>query len=108
LVLDDTAVDVTGAASSLAPIPAAQGISNQGLTELSEACAFFFEPGLQLVELHEVRAMSSNGGRRYPSVAEIGSGSRVGRWCCILLPRGPCVPLGVMRRASDFQVEALS
>jgi len=96
------AVDVTGAASSLAPISAARWVSNQGLTELSEACAFFFESGLQLVELREVRVMSSNGGRCYPSGAEIGSGSRVGRWSCVLLPRGPCVPLGAMRRASDF------
>jgi hypothetical protein len=29
---------------------------------LAEACAFFFEPGLQLIELFEVRAMSSCGG----------------------------------------------
>jgi len=62
LVLDDTAVDVSSSASSLAPVPAAGWISDQGLVELAEACAFFFEPGLQLIELLEVRAVSSLGG----------------------------------------------
>jgi hypothetical protein len=108
LVLSNTTVDVTGATSIFTPVSAACRVSDQGLAELAEACAFFFEPGLQLVELHEVRAMSSNGGRCYPTGSEIGPGRWVGRWSCFLLPRGPCVPLGVMRRASDFQVEALS
>jgi len=62
LVLDDTAVDVSGAASSLTPVSAAGWVSDQGLAELAEACAFFFEPGLQLIELLEVRAVSSYGG----------------------------------------------
>jgi hypothetical protein len=62
LVLDNTAVDVTGAASSLTPVSAAGWVSDQGLAELAEACAFFFEPGLQLIELLEVRAVSSYGG----------------------------------------------
>jgi len=62
LVFNDTAVDVTGAVSSLAPVSATSRVSDQGLAELAEACAFFFKPGLQLIELHEVRAVSSNGG----------------------------------------------
>jgi len=62
LVLNDTAVDVTGAASSLTPVSVAGWVSDQGLAELAEACAFFFEPGLQLIELFEVRAVSSCGG----------------------------------------------
>jgi len=37
-------------------------VSDQGLVELAEACALFFEPGLQLIELLEVRAVSSYGG----------------------------------------------
>jgi len=61
LVLDDTAVDVSGTAPSLTPISVAGWVSDQGLAELVEACAFFFEPGLQLIELFEVRAMSSCG-----------------------------------------------
>jgi len=59
LVLDDTAVDVSGAASSLTPVSAAGWVSDQGFAELAEAYAFFFEPGLLLIELFEVRAMSS-------------------------------------------------
>jgi len=59
LVLDDTAVDVSGAASSLTPVSATGWVSDQGLAELAETCAFFLEPGLQLLELLEVRAMSS-------------------------------------------------
>ena len=62
MVLYDTAVHVSGAASSLTPVPAAGRVSDQGLAESAEACAFFFEPGLQLVELLEVRAVSSYGG----------------------------------------------
>ena len=46
MVLDDTAVDVSGAASSLTPVSAAGWVSDQGLAELAEACAFFFESGL--------------------------------------------------------------
>jgi len=46
LVLDDTAVDISGAASSLTPVSAAGRVSDQGLAELAEACAFFFESGL--------------------------------------------------------------
>jgi len=55
-------VDVSGTASSLTPVSAAGWVSDQGLAELVEACAFFFEPGLQLIELLEVRAVSSYGG----------------------------------------------
>jgi len=55
-------VDVSGAASSLTPISVAGWVSNQGLAELAEACAFLFEPGLQLIELLEVRPVSSYGG----------------------------------------------
>jgi len=62
LVLDNTAVDVTGAASSLTSVSTAGRVSEQGFTKLAEACAFFFEPGLQLSELLEVRAVSSYGG----------------------------------------------
>jgi len=62
LVLDDTTIDVSSAASSLTPVSAAGWVSDQGLAELAEACAFFFEPGLQLIELLEVGAMSSYGG----------------------------------------------
>jgi len=62
LVLDDTTVDVSGAASSLTPVSTVGRVSDQGLTELVEACAFFFESGLQLIELLEVRAMSPYGG----------------------------------------------
>jgi hypothetical protein len=62
LVLDNTAVDVTGAASSLTPVSAAGWVSDQGFAELAEACAFFFEPSLQLIELFEVRAVPPNGG----------------------------------------------
>jgi len=62
LVLDNTAVDVTGAASSFTPVSAASQVSNQGFAELVEACALLFEPGLQLIELFEVRAASSSGG----------------------------------------------
>jgi len=47
-------IDVPSAVSSLAPL--------QGLAELAEAYALFFEPGLQLIELLEVRALSSCGG----------------------------------------------
>jgi len=108
LVLDNAAVDVAGAASSSTPVSATGRVSDQGFTELMEACAFFFEPGLQLIELLEVRAVSSCGGRCYPPGSRIGPGSRVGRWGRILLPRGSCAPLGVMRRPSYFQVEAFS
>jgi hypothetical protein len=45
-IFDDTAVDVSGAASGLTPISAARWVSDQGLAKLAEACAFFFEPGL--------------------------------------------------------------
>ena len=62
MVLNDTAVDVSGAASSLTPVSAAGWVSDQGLAELAEACAFFLEPGLQLIELLKVRAVSSYGG----------------------------------------------
>jgi len=58
-VLDDAAVDVPGAASSLAPVPAAGRVLDQDLAELAETYALFFEPGLHLVELLEVRALSS-------------------------------------------------
>jgi len=61
-VLDDAAVDIPGATSSLAPVPAARLVLDQGLAELVEAYALFFEPGLQLVELLEVRALPSCGG----------------------------------------------
>jgi len=62
LVLDNTAVDVARAASSLTPVSAVGWVSDQGLVELAEACAFFFESGLQLIELLEVRAVNSYGG----------------------------------------------
>ena len=65
-VLDDAAVDVPGAASSLAPIPATGRVLDQGLAELAEAYALFFEPGLQLVELLEVRALPSYGADAAP------------------------------------------
>jgi len=55
-------VDISGAASGLAPVSAAGWVSDQGLAELAETCAFFFERGLQLIELFEVRAVSSYGG----------------------------------------------
>ena len=55
------AVDVPGAASGLAPVPATGRVLDQGLAELAEAYALFFEPGLQLIELLEVRALSSYG-----------------------------------------------
>jgi len=58
-VLDDAAVNVPGATSSLAPIPATGRVLDQGLAELAEAYALFFEPGLQLIELLEVRVLSS-------------------------------------------------
>jgi len=58
-VLDDVAVDVPGAAPSLTPVPAAGWVLDQGLAELAETYTLFFEPGLQLVELFEVRALSS-------------------------------------------------
>jgi len=61
-VLDDTAVNVPGAASGLAPIPTTGRVLDQGLAELAEAFALFFVPGLQLIELLEVRALSSYGG----------------------------------------------
>jgi hypothetical protein len=102
LVLDNATVDITGATSGFTPVSAAGRLSDQGLAELAEACAFFFEPGLQLIELCEVRVVSPSGGRCYPTGSGIGSGSWIGRWSCVLLPRGPCVPLGAMRRASDF------
>ena len=62
MVLDDTTVDVTGVASSLTPVSAAGWVSDQGFAELAEACAFFFKSGLQLIELLEVRAVTSYGG----------------------------------------------
>ena len=40
-VLDDTTVDVSGAASSLTPVSVAGWVSDQGLVELAEACALF-------------------------------------------------------------------
>jgi len=52
-------VDVPGAASSLAPIPAAKRVLEQGLAELAEAYALLIEPGLQLTKLFEVRVLSS-------------------------------------------------
>jgi hypothetical protein len=58
LVLDDTAIDVSGTASSFTPVSAAGWVSDEGLAELAEACTFLFEPGLQFIELFEVRAMS--------------------------------------------------
>ena len=58
MVLDNTAVDVTGAASSHTPVSAAGWVSDEGLAELVEACTFLFEPGLQFIELFEVRVMS--------------------------------------------------
>jgi len=61
-ILDDSAVDVSGAASSFASISAASRVSDHGFAELAEACALFFEPGLQLIELLEVRAVTSYGG----------------------------------------------
>jgi hypothetical protein len=61
-VFDNAAIDVPGAASSLAPVPAAGLVLDQGFTDLAEAYVLFFEPGLQLVELLEVRALSSCGG----------------------------------------------
>ena len=62
MVLNNAAVDVSGAASSLTSVSAAGRVSNQGFAELSEACTFFFESGLQLIDLLEVRAMSPCGG----------------------------------------------
>ena len=61
-VLDDAAVDVPSAAPSLTPVPVAGWVLDQGLAELAEAYALFLEPGLQLVELLEVRVLSSYGG----------------------------------------------
>ena len=61
-VLDDAAVDVPGTACSLAPVPSAGLVLDQGLTELAEAYVLFFEPSLQLIELLKVRALSSYGG----------------------------------------------
>jgi len=55
-------VDVSGSASSFTPVPAAGCVSDQGFVELAEARVFFFEPGLQLIELLEVKAVSSYGG----------------------------------------------
>jgi len=46
LVRNDATVDVTGATSGFTPISVAGRLSDQGLAELAEACAFFFEPGL--------------------------------------------------------------
>jgi len=37
-------------------------VLDQGLAELAEAYALFLEPGFRLVELLEVRALSSRGG----------------------------------------------
>jgi len=51
-----------GAASSLTPVSPAGWVSDQGLAELAEACTFFFVSGLQLIELLEVRAVTSYGG----------------------------------------------
>ena len=45
-VLDDAAVDVPSAASSLAPVLAGRLVLDQGLAELAEAYALFFEAGL--------------------------------------------------------------
>jgi len=61
-ILDDATVDVSGAASSFTSVSAASRVSDQGFAELAEVCAFFFEPSLQLIELLEVRAVSSYGG----------------------------------------------
>jgi len=55
-------VDVPGAASSLASVPVGELVLDQGLTELAEAYALFFEPGHQLIELLEVRAPIACGG----------------------------------------------
>jgi len=71
-VLDDTTVDVSGAASSLTSVSAASRVSDQGFAELAEAYAFFFKPGLQLIELLEVRAVSSYGGSCCPTGSRIG------------------------------------
>ena len=62
MVRNNATVDVSGATSGFAPVSAGGRLSDQGLAELAEACAFFFEPGLQLIELLEVRAVSSYGG----------------------------------------------
>jgi len=62
LVLDDAAVDIPGAASSLASVPTGGLVLDQRLAELAEAYALFFEPGLQLIELLEVRAPITRGG----------------------------------------------
>jgi len=58
-VLDDTAVDVSGVVSSLTPVSTTGWVLGQGLVEFVEACALFFEPGLQFIELLEVRAPPS-------------------------------------------------
>jgi len=42
-------------ASSCASVPAGRLVLHQGFAQLAEAYALFFEPGLQLVELLEVR-----------------------------------------------------
>jgi len=60
-VLDDAAVDVPGAASSLASVPSGRLVLDQGFAELVETYTLFFEPGLQLIELLEVRAPSFGG-----------------------------------------------
>jgi len=60
-VLDDAAVDVPGVASSLASVPSGRLVLDQGLAELAEAYVLFFEPGLQLIELLEVKAPSFGG-----------------------------------------------
>jgi len=63
LVYNNATVDVTGATSGFTPVSAAGRLSDQGLAELTAACALFFKPGLQLIELCEVRVVSSSGGR---------------------------------------------
>jgi len=81
---------------------------NQGLAELAEAYALFSEPGLQLVELLEVKALSSYGGSCYSAGSRMGPRSQVRRWSGVPLPRGSCIPLSVVGRSSDLKVEALS
>jgi len=80
-VLDDTAIDVSGVASSLTPVSAAGWVSDEGLAELAEACTFFFEPGLQLIELFEVRRcppIGADAASRAPgSVPGVGLGGGV-------------------------------
>jgi len=56
------AVHVKGAVSSLASVPVGGLVLDQGLAEFVKVYVLFFEPGLQLVELLEVGALTSYGG----------------------------------------------